>query len=237
MFSKTEKTRRGFTLVETVIFILVLAIGAAGIMTLYQNVLSRGGDPLLRHKGLVLAQDLMDEILSKRWDEHTPNGGGGLDACAGGVKDGRNDAGASGNSVDCDPACNDDDASPIGLDAGESATEARRNWNDVDDYDGLDENNQNGSTADDLKDSRGNVMSEAGAYRRRVAVSYVMIAGGDGSSGSPYRFAVAGDGRGGQDPDNSCGSGSPRTNFKQVVVTVTTPHNEDIRLVSIRGNY
>jgi len=64
-----------------------------------------------------------------------------------------------------------------------------------------------------------------------------VIAGGDGSSGSPYRFTVAGDGRGSQDPDNSCGSGSPRTNFKQVVVTVTTPHNEDIRLVSIRGNY
>ena len=232
-----KKSDRGFTLIETIIFILVLSIGAAGIMTLYQNVLSRGADPLLRHKGLVLAQDLMDEILSKRWDEHTPNGGGGLDACGGGGKDSRNDSGSSGNSIDCDPACDDDDASPIGLDAGESATAARRTWNDVDDYDGLVEDNQNGATTDDLKDSSGNPLAEVGSFRRRVAVTYVMIAGGDGSTNSPYTFALAGDGRGTQDPDSTCGSGSPRTNFKQVVVTVTTPNNEDIRLVSIKGNY
>jgi len=54
---------------------------------------------------------------------------------------------------------------------------------------------------------------------------------------SPYSFAIAGDGRGTQDPDSNCGSGSPRTNFKQVVVTVTTPNNEEIRLVSIKGNF
>ncbi|MCK4378407.1 MAG: prepilin-type N-terminal cleavage/methylation domain-containing protein [Deltaproteobacteria bacterium] len=235
MFSKTFN--RGFTLVETIIFILVLSVGAAGIMTLYQNVLSRGADPLLRHKGLVLAQDLMDEILSKRWDEHTPNGGGGLDACDGGVKDGRNDTGSSGNSIDCDPAGDDDDASTIGLDAGELATTARQNWNDLDDYDGLVEDNQNGATNDDFKDSQGNLISEVGSFRRRVLVTYVMIAAGDGSSGSPYSFALAGNGRGTQDPDSNCGSGSPRTNFKQVVVTVTTPNNEEIRLVSIKGNY
>ena len=235
MFSKI--CRRGFTLVETIIFILVLSVGAAGIMTLYQNVLSHGADPLLRHKGLVLAQDLMDEILSKRWDEHTPNGGGCLDSCAGGIKDSRNDTGGSGNSVDCDPSCGDDNASTIGLDAGESATTARQSWNDVDDYDGLVEDNRNGAATDDLKDPQGNVISEVGSFQRRVTVTYVMIAGGDGSSGSPYSFAVAGDGRGTQDPDSSCGSASPRTNFKQVVVTVTTPNNEDIRLVSIKGNY
>ena len=235
MSSKTFN--RGFTLVETIIFILVLSVGAAGIMTLYQNVLSRGADPLLRHKGLVLAQDLMDEILSKRWDEHTPNGGGGLDACDGGVKDGRNDNGSSGNSVNCDPACDDDDASTIGLDAGESSAAARQNWNDLDDYDGLVEDNQNGATNDDFKDPQGNPVAEVGSFRRRVLVTYVMIAAGDGSSGSPYSFAIAGDGRGTQDPDSNCGSGSPRTNFKQVVVIVTTPNNEEIRLVSIKGNY
>ncbi len=233
----SNRSGRGFTLVETIIFILVLSVGAAGIMTLYQNVLSRGADSLLRHKGLVLAQDLMDEILSKRWDEHTPNGGGGLDACAGGVKDGRNDTGFSGNSVNCDPVCDDDDASIIGFDAGESAASARRNWNDMDDYDGLVEDNQNGAATDDLKDPQGSVIAEAGSFQRRVSVNYVIIAGGDGSSGSPYTFALAGDGRGTQDPDGNCGAVSPRTNFKRVVVVVITPTNEEISLVSIRGNY
>jgi Tfp pilus assembly protein PilV len=257
MFSKIFS--RGFTLIETIIFILVLSVGAVGIMTLYQNILSHGADPLLRHKGLVLAQDLMDEILSKKWDENTPNGGGCLDACDGVSTDDRNHNGSCGNSPDCDccytspPTCscdplftsnictsnNDDDASTIGLDAGESATAARQNWDDVDDYDDLDENNQNVLTTDDLKDPQGNVLSEVGSFRRWVTVTYVRIAGGDGlSDSSPYLFADAGDGHGSQDPDDdNCGPASPRTNFKQVVVTVTTPHNEDIKLVSIKGNF
>ncbi|MEA3241518.1 MAG: hypothetical protein U9P37_08120 [Pseudomonadota bacterium] len=269
---------RGFTLIETIIFILVLSIGAAGIMTLYQNVLSRGADPLLRHKGLVLAQDLMDEILSKRWDEHTPNGGGCLDSCDMEGSDGKdhrnNDSECGDNGVrvddyhgdglddncncdgsDCDEClasidtacdfdgdgdCDADDASAIGFDVGESDTDPRRNWNDVDDYDGLDENNQNEDPDDDLKDPQRNVMSEVGSYRRKVDVTYVKIDDGVGTEEDPYSFAMAGNnGKGDDDPDdgNCSTSSSPRTNFKQVVVTVTTPNNEEIKLVSIKGNF
>ncbi len=224
-------------MVETIIFILVLAIGAAGVMTLYSNVMRSGADALLRHKGLVLAQDLMDEILGKRWDQRTPNGGGVLDACGDGSRDGRNDSGVSGNGVNCDPGCDGDDASPVGLDAGEAASGPRRGWNDIDDYDGLVEDNANGTDADDLQNPDGTLVVGAAGFRRRAAVAYVCVASGEGTAARPYEFAPAGDGRGGQDPDNSCGGVSPRTNYKRITVVVTTPAGEEIKLVSIRGNY
>ncbi|MBN2331975.1 MAG: hypothetical protein JXO49_08835 [Deltaproteobacteria bacterium] len=229
--------RSGFTLIETVIFVLVLAVAAGGVMALYSNIVRRGSDPLVRQKGIILAQELMDEILSRRWDERTPNGGGCLDACDGAAKDGRNDSGSCGIPCDCDPACNDDDASAIGLDAGEGAVGPRQEWDDVDDYDGLLEDNGNAAAGDDLADQQGTLLAGAANFSRQVEVMYAVISGGSGTAGDPYTFAVAGNGRGSQDPDNSCGGSSPRTNFKQITVIVTTPNNEPITLVSIKGNY
>ncbi|MBN2232501.1 MAG: prepilin-type N-terminal cleavage/methylation domain-containing protein [Deltaproteobacteria bacterium] len=237
----SDRRRRrvgGFTLVETVIFIVIMSVAAAGVMAVYFQTLRRGAAPLVRQKAVVLAADLMDEILSRAWDERTPVGGGGLDACAGGVKDTRNDDGNCGNAVDGDalvPGSDDDDASPIGRDAGESAGGSRASWDDIDDYDGLVENNANADAGDDLRDQSGGLIAGVPGMVRAATVEYVGLAGA-GSAADPYGLTLAGDGRGGGDPDTACG-GSSRTNFKRVTVTVTTMAGEDIRLVSVRGNF
>ncbi len=71
--------QNGFTLIETVIFILVLAIGLVGIVNLTTTATKESGTPLVRERTLAIAHAYMDEIISKRWDENTPLGGGCVD--------------------------------------------------------------------------------------------------------------------------------------------------------------
>ena len=67
--------KKGFTLIEIILFIVVFTVGVTGIMTIFYNTVSRTADPLLRDKAIQVAQSVMDEIYGKKWDELTPNGG------------------------------------------------------------------------------------------------------------------------------------------------------------------
>lgn len=107
-------TQRGFTLIELVMFIIIVGIALAAIGLQIQTSVQSSADPLLREKGIALANFYMDEILRKKWNENTPTGGGcvqaGGIACAGGAA-----------------------ATAIGAEAGET----RANYDDIDDYNDL----------------------------------------------------------------------------------------------------
>ncbi|MDJ0807173.1 MAG: hypothetical protein QNJ78_10110 [Gammaproteobacteria bacterium] len=66
----------GFSLLETVIFILVVGVGLAGIVTLFVQNTRSSADPFVRERAAAVARAYMDEILGKRFDENTPVGGG-----------------------------------------------------------------------------------------------------------------------------------------------------------------
>jgi MSHA pilin protein MshD len=52
----------GLTLVELVIFIVVIAIGLAGILSAYSQVVRSSADPMVRKQGLAIAESLLLEI-------------------------------------------------------------------------------------------------------------------------------------------------------------------------------
>ena len=52
----------GFSLLEAVIFIVVLGIGIAGMAVLYNQVTLASVDPLIRKQALAIANSLMEEI-------------------------------------------------------------------------------------------------------------------------------------------------------------------------------
>lgn len=54
--------QRGFSLLETVIFIVVLGIGIAGMAVLYNQLTLASVDPLIRKQALAIANSLMEEI-------------------------------------------------------------------------------------------------------------------------------------------------------------------------------
>lgn len=67
---------KGFSLIEIIVFIVVFTIGVIGLMTLFYNTMGKTSDPMIRLKGIQVAQAVADDVLTRKWDELTPNGGG-----------------------------------------------------------------------------------------------------------------------------------------------------------------
>jgi MSHA pilin protein MshD len=57
-----KRRARGLSLLEVVIFIVVLAVGFAGILILYNQATQASVDPLVRKQALAIAQSLLEEI-------------------------------------------------------------------------------------------------------------------------------------------------------------------------------
>lgn len=58
----TRAAARGLTLLEVVIFIVVLSVGFAAMLILYNQVTRSSVDPLVRKQALAIAQSLLEEI-------------------------------------------------------------------------------------------------------------------------------------------------------------------------------
>lgn len=106
------KSHAGLSLIEAIVFILIISIGLTGVISVYLYTTRHSADAMLSLKTIELSQAIMDEILSKAYDENTPNGGG----CVG-----------SGANTACNSSTS---FSAFGIDPGES----RSRFDDVDDY-------------------------------------------------------------------------------------------------------
>ena len=132
----------GVTLLEMVVFIIVLGIGLTAMVTAMNNHLSNSVDPIVNTRALECAQSKLDEINARKYDENSPTGGVpacgsgevGAVACAGIAPDGDFDdvgdfAGQLDNAnSDCSISVSVVDA---GTDLGLSADQARRITVDV----------------------------------------------------------------------------------------------------------
>lgn len=132
---------RGFSLLETVIFMVVVGIALSGLVTLFVQNTRSSADPLIRERAVAIAHAYMDEILGKRFDENTPLGGG----C---VESGSNSC-TSYCAAYSDAQCVQSkcrllaagNCVPRGNLSGIAAEEGtnRAAYDDVDDYQGIDE--------------------------------------------------------------------------------------------------
>jgi MSHA pilin protein MshD len=57
--------QRGFTLIELIIFIVVVGVGVAGILSVYTTSIKNSADPLVRKQALAIAESLLEEIVLK----------------------------------------------------------------------------------------------------------------------------------------------------------------------------
>lgn len=71
----TITKQRGVTLIEVILFIVVLSIALVAILRVFNLAVTRSVDPLIRVRAIEIAQGQLDEILSRRFDENTPVGG------------------------------------------------------------------------------------------------------------------------------------------------------------------
>ena len=73
------KINSGVSLIELVVFIIVVSIASTGLFSVYTNSSFRSADPLIQARALELAQSRLDEILALKYDANTPTGG--IPAC------------------------------------------------------------------------------------------------------------------------------------------------------------
>src|SRR5688572_1380949 len=64
----------GVTLIETIIFIVVVSIGLGALLMVFNQSVVKSVDPVIRIKALEKGQALMDEILARKFAENTPTG-------------------------------------------------------------------------------------------------------------------------------------------------------------------
>ena len=129
----------GATLVELVLTIVIMSIALTSLAMTVSFSASHSADSMIQVKVVELGQAYLEEILSKRFDENSPVGG--IPECY------------PGGAV----------CGLIGTDS-----EVRAEYDDVDDYHGLDESPP--------RDSLGNVRNDYVGYRVQVDVSYMSAA-------------------------------------------------------------
>lgn len=67
--------QHGVTLIETIVFILIVSIGLGALLAVFNQSAVNSVDPVIRIKALEKGQALMDEILARKFAENTPTGG------------------------------------------------------------------------------------------------------------------------------------------------------------------
>jgi len=69
----TTERQRGFTLIELIIFIVVVSAGLAGILSVMNTTVKSSADPMVRKQTVAIVESLLEEILLK---EYTNPAGG-----------------------------------------------------------------------------------------------------------------------------------------------------------------
>lgn len=59
--------QRGFTLIELIIFIVVVGAGVAGILSVMNQVVRNSADPMLTKQAAALADSVLEEVLQKAY--------------------------------------------------------------------------------------------------------------------------------------------------------------------------
>ncbi len=174
----------GVTLIEMVIFIVIVGIAVTAVMTVYINIGRTGADPMVRIRGIELGQSVLEEILLKAYDNSTPLGGGCVQF-------------SSGSRCNSGPSASAQSTAGFGSDG-----ETRATFNDVDDYHDIAYCGANVSAADaacsaacqPLLDETGNDISAN--YAGYAVCIQVSFAGTEVNNTSPADVGVlANDGK------------------------------------------
>ena len=75
--STKPKRAGGFTLIEMVIAIVIIGVGLAGVLMVFDITVKSSADPLIHKQMLAIAEEMMEEILLK---PYTP-GSGTISGC------------------------------------------------------------------------------------------------------------------------------------------------------------
>lgn len=138
---RLHRDERGFTLIDLILVIIIVAIAIPPMLTLFIQAVSGSTFGVTVSRANALASTLREEIQSKKWDESAP---------------------------------------PPSLILGPETGESRATFDDVDDFDGLDESPP--------RDSQGAILAGFTGFRQQVSVCYVANTDFDTCIGGPTMY-------------------------------------------------
>ena len=65
-----KKVQRGFTLIELIIFIVIVGVGLSGILLVINTVVKSSADPMVQKQALALADGIIEEIMLKAYSHN-----------------------------------------------------------------------------------------------------------------------------------------------------------------------
>ncbi len=74
-----KQFQSGVSLIEMIVFIIVVGIASSALFATYNYSLMHNTDPLIQVRAIELAQAKLDEVLALKYDANTPTGG--IPAC------------------------------------------------------------------------------------------------------------------------------------------------------------
>lgn len=60
-----EQSQRGFTLIELIMFVVIVTAALAGILTVMNITVKSSADPMVRKQALAMAEAILDEVLAR----------------------------------------------------------------------------------------------------------------------------------------------------------------------------
>ena len=73
MFSKKTHHQQGFTLIELVIFIVIVSVALAGVLTVLNITTKSSADPMIRKQALAIAEALLEEVMMQPYTYCDPD--------------------------------------------------------------------------------------------------------------------------------------------------------------------
>lgn len=161
------RNARGFTLVELIVVLVIAAIALPGLMIYFTESMRHSSDAQVETIALGLAQELMEEVKAKRWDENSP--------------------------IDPDNPLYSDPLAPEGEMRCDPAAIGCTAFDDIDDYNGLNNDeprNPHGAPVDQDLDG----VNDFAGYRQLVTVCYAnpVPPVSDGGAGTDAGVCAAG---------------------------------------------
>ena len=120
MFSKPQY-KKGFTLIELVIFIVIVSVALAGVLTVLNITAKSSADPMIRKQALAIAEALLEEVILQPYTYCDPDDATAATATSAAV-----------GAVGCKTT-----VEAIGPESGESRTSSTTPFDNVNDYNNL----------------------------------------------------------------------------------------------------
>jgi MSHA pilin protein MshD len=146
------RLERGVTLVELIVFIVIVSTAVAGVL-LTLNIANRSSaDPMIQKQALAAAEALLEEVQLQPFTYCDPD-----DTLAATANSAAGCTGGAGGA-------NDENKLPLGPEAGETRTSATTPFDNVSDYNGF-------SVGPGITDMNGVAITGLEAYTATVAVA------------------------------------------------------------------